>query len=263
MLVEGDLASNSSGRRVSVTKTRASGFTLIELLVVIAIIAILAAVLFPIFSQAKATATTASCQSNIKQIGVAIQLYADANDGRLPNYSIGNGSARKLWWVFIGPYLKADKIYRCSALLDSKFSTNAYGANARIFGYGVPYPHLWDPGKAPPKVSSIPRQSRTMLACDSYTMEFDSETRRTMEAGYPVVYCRACGPFSYQGVMADGNVGGRHGGRSNTRPWGKTVVLFCDVHVKACDKDSVTQEYSSAAASRNSDMWAHFDHLVR
>ena len=60
------------------------GFTLIELLVVIAIIAILAAILFPVFAQAREKARQASCLSNMKQLGTATQLYVDDYDETLP-----------------------------------------------------------------------------------------------------------------------------------------------------------------------------------
>ncbi len=60
------------------------GFTLIELLVVIAIISILAAILFPVFSQARERARAASCLSNIKQIGTAMMMYTQDYDERLP-----------------------------------------------------------------------------------------------------------------------------------------------------------------------------------
>jgi len=63
------------------------GFTLIELLVVIAIIAILAAILFPVFAQAREKARASSCLSNTKQIGTALQLYTDDYDETVPFFA--------------------------------------------------------------------------------------------------------------------------------------------------------------------------------
>jgi prepilin-type N-terminal cleavage/methylation domain-containing protein/prepilin-type processing-associated H-X9-DG protein len=64
-----------------------TGFTLIELLVVIAIIAILAAILFPLFANARMSAKRTACLSNIKQIGYSITMYADDNAGKYPDFA--------------------------------------------------------------------------------------------------------------------------------------------------------------------------------
>jgi len=64
--------------------TAGAAFTLIELLVVIVIIGVLAALLLPVLSRSKESARSTACISNLRQIGIALQLYVDANDNRLP-----------------------------------------------------------------------------------------------------------------------------------------------------------------------------------
>jgi prepilin-type N-terminal cleavage/methylation domain-containing protein/prepilin-type processing-associated H-X9-DG protein len=92
-------------------------FTLIELLVVIAIIAILAAILFPVFAQAREKARAASCISNMKQIGTAALMYAqDYDELFVTSYIFPNGWSncpRFVWMDLLHPYIKNLALYAC------------------------------------------------------------------------------------------------------------------------------------------------------
>jgi prepilin-type N-terminal cleavage/methylation domain-containing protein len=94
-----------------------AAFTLIELLVVIAIIAILAAILFPVFAQAKQAAKKTAALSNVKQMGVAIQLYLGDFDDMYPEAVRGgctNQAAdnNRIWTAQVHPYIKSKEIMR-------------------------------------------------------------------------------------------------------------------------------------------------------
>lgn len=113
--------------------TRRSGFTLIELLVVIAIIAILAAILFPVFAQAREKARQTSCLSNLKQQGLAFGMYIQDYDECFPKAQFWNGGNFSNYYEWssqlcIQPYIKNRDLYRCPS------DSFAKGQNAAYYG---------------------------------------------------------------------------------------------------------------------------------
>src|SRR3954469_12892595 len=89
-----------------------AAFTLIELLVVIAIIAILAAILFPVFAQAREKARSISCLSNLKQGGLAYAMYTQDYDETTPLQK-SNDPAGGYWYNLIQPYIKNWQLMLC------------------------------------------------------------------------------------------------------------------------------------------------------
>lgn len=131
-------------------------FTLIELLVVIAIIAILAAILFPVFAQAKEAAKKTACLSNTKQIGVAVMLYLPEYDDYFPpatspEYNGSDYYARR-WWLSVDringvsklnrsggmlqPYLKGYVIQNCPSASNMLEANSPTGTDASASSYG-------------------------------------------------------------------------------------------------------------------------------
>ena len=90
---------------------RTCGFTLIELLVVIAVIAILAAILFPVFAQAREKARSTTCLSNMKQLGTASMMYMQDYDGAYP--LAWYGRPQYGFDVVLFPYHKSLQVYEC------------------------------------------------------------------------------------------------------------------------------------------------------
>jgi prepilin-type N-terminal cleavage/methylation domain-containing protein/prepilin-type processing-associated H-X9-DG protein len=141
------------------------GFTLIELLVVIAIIAILAAILFPVFARAREKARQSSCQSNLKQIGLAWAMYAQDYDEKLPRGS-GYTAAATVWansgewFITCAPYIKNTQIFNCPSSPYTNF--NSGGTTAGTYGVGYTR-NLWLNGNA---LATIPEAANVIAIVD-------------------------------------------------------------------------------------------------
>ncbi|MGI5816738.1 MAG: type II secretion system protein [Armatimonadota bacterium] len=95
------------------SRSPSTGFTLIELLVVIAIISILASIMMPVFSQARGKGRQAACISNVKQICLALQMYAQDYDENFPRGQAVAGDPDTQWYNAIFPYTRNRQILYC------------------------------------------------------------------------------------------------------------------------------------------------------
>jgi prepilin-type N-terminal cleavage/methylation domain-containing protein/prepilin-type processing-associated H-X9-DG protein len=158
---------------------RRRAFTLIELLVVIAIIAILAAILFPVFAQAREKARQTTCASNLRQLGLAEMMYAQDYDNRYVPWW-GDGVAKGLGWSSIlMPYAKNEQFFSCPSDKVSRGGAKnikrSYTMNGDWYSpdsRGLSRSYTTDNGKGAPlggySEADVEQPATTIMFCDRW-----------------------------------------------------------------------------------------------
>lgn len=206
-------------KRASSRSSSRAGFTLVEMLVVLAIVGILAAILFPAFSSVREASHKAGCASNLKQVGLAIQLYTHDNGGYLPSYH--PSPANCSWADRVFRYLKSEEILWCPAFEEGEYRAGCAPVE-EVGGVRLKYDGsyslntledaIWEVGRTQPSVPQqrVRRPSETILVLDG------------TGSGYvnPGIHKAMASVDELEKL----NVPDRHGGGDN--------VLFADGHVK-------------------------------
>lgn len=229
------------------TKPRRA-FTLIELLVVITIVAILAAILFPVFAQAKEAAKKASCLSNTKQVALSWMMYAnDYDDLGIPYIYTEGPTVLYSWYAridvlaylanpstyepdlktgLIQPYMKSTPLVDCPS---AKGMPTA-GINSGAIGYGLNI-GTYGPGPsfAAPSMSSMDAPADTILMADAGALSATS----------PGALVRKWVLAKPSQITADGKVHARHGGEVANINW-------YDGHAKSFKLNYVTFDIAPA-----------------
>jgi prepilin-type N-terminal cleavage/methylation domain-containing protein/prepilin-type processing-associated H-X9-DG protein len=230
-------------------KTTKRAFTLIELLIVISIIAILAAILFPVFGRARENARRTSCQSNLKQIGLALLQYSQDYDEMFiadwyaappatsPGLSNPDGSQYK-WMDAALSYIKTEQVFTCPS--DTRATTRYiyyrdlpaaseqyYGSYVITHGYGPNVPGRTPPVSHPLAGDMVSLAALATPATTTWVQDGDDDfylnvTNATLDTREP-----------------------RHFENAIERHLNTINVLWCDGHVKAVKFDLLTQTNDS------------------
>jgi prepilin-type N-terminal cleavage/methylation domain-containing protein/prepilin-type processing-associated H-X9-DG protein len=224
-------------------------FTLIELLVVIAIIAILAAILFPVFAQAKTAAKKTANLSNLRQLSVAIQMYANDNEGYPMMSSLSSVSPRTRWPDYIYGYVKNTDLFNGPLAPRDMFAKKfAHDQKALYGGYGYNYQYLGNsrvvPGNSAfPFTASdtgIEYPAETVAITDTQGVRKDNGQLGAGEYTIdpPISSSRGSGKAS--GFYGEGsecgtgtpNTPGQFGCRSTPAEWvtSRVTIAWCDGH---------------------------------
>lgn len=234
------------------------GFTLIELLVVIAIIAILAAILFPVFAQAKVAAKKTANLSNLKQLSLGVMLYVSDSEAYPMMSSPSSAVPRTRWPDYIYVYVKNTDIFKGS-LAPKEMFTKAFAHNPEIKygGFGYNYQYLGN-SRSVAGNSNFPfTASESMIGYPSETVAMaDTQGVRKNDgmlgAGEytidpPMSSSRGSGkPSGFYGDGAEcgsgaANTPGQWGCRSTPAEWAtkRVTIAWCDGHASTKRREQI------------------------